>query len=49
MTAALEAVELSVERSKQIALRDVSFAVAPGEVYALLGGNGAGKSTALLT
>ena len=30
-------------------LDDVSFAVAPGEIYALLGGNGAGKSTTLLT
>ncbi|MFN7272329.1 MAG: ABC transporter ATP-binding protein [Gammaproteobacteria bacterium] len=30
-------------------LRRVSFAVQPGETYALLGGNGAGKSTTLLT
>lgn len=30
-------------------LKDVSFSVAPGEIYALLGGNGAGKSTTLLT
>ena len=30
---------------KVIALRDVSFAVKPGEVHCLLGDNGAGKST----
>jgi simple sugar transport system ATP-binding protein len=30
---------------KVIALRDVSFAVIPGEVHCLLGDNGAGKST----
>ena len=49
MNVALEAVGLSVERSKQAVLKDVSFGVARGEIYALLGGNGAGKSTTLLT
>lgn len=47
--AALEAQSLRVERSGTLVLHDVSFSVAPGEVYALLGGNGAGKSTTLLT
>ena len=46
---ALEARELSVARSGQPVLRQVSFGVERGEVYALLGGNGAGKSTTLLT
>lgn len=46
---ALEARSLSLVRDGTTVLRDVSFAVAPGEVYALLGGNGAGKSTTLLT
>lgn len=49
MTAAIEARALSVHRSGEGVLKDISFSVAPGEVYALLGGNGAGKSTTLLT
>ena len=49
MTAALEAEALTVKRSGQTVLQDVSFSIAAGEVYALLGGNGAGKSTTLLT
>lgn len=49
MSAALEATGLTVERSRQTVLKDVSFEAAPGDIYALLGGNGAGKSTALLT
>ncbi len=49
MTLALEARQLSVLRGGKTVLREVSFSVAPGEVFALLGGNGAGKSTALLT
>ncbi len=49
MSFALETKSLSVERSREPVLKDVSFGVAPGEVYALLGGNGAGKSTTLLT
>ena len=40
---------LSVVRSGQQVLKDVSFSIAQGEVHALLGGNGAGKSTTLLT
>lgn len=49
MTPSLEARSLSLVRDGAIVLNDVSFAVMPGEVYALLGGNGAGKSTTLLT
>ena len=40
---------LSVVRSGQQVLKDVSFSIEQGEVHALLGGNGAGKSTTLLT
>jgi ABC-2 type transport system ATP-binding protein len=49
MTPSLEARSLVLMRDGATVLNDVSFAVAPGEVYALLGGNGAGKSTTLLT
>ncbi len=49
MTTVLEARDLTVERSGKRVLDGVSFSVAGGEVFALLGGNGAGKSTTLLT
>ena len=45
----LRAHELFVDRGGKEVLRGTSFSVAAGETYALLGGNGAGKSTTLLT
>lgn len=39
--------DLCVERGGGPVLRDLGLSVNPGEVYALLGGNGAGKSTTL--
>jgi ABC-2 type transport system ATP-binding protein len=41
--------ELVVSRGEARVLQGISFHVEPGSVYALLGGNGAGKSTTLLT
>lgn len=41
--------DLVVSRSGTEILQGITFTVAPGSVYALLGGNGAGKSTTLLT
>lgn len=49
MPVLLEADGLTVSRGGRPVLRGVSFAVQSGETYALLGGNGAGKSTTLLT
>lgn len=46
---ALSADRLSVSRSGKQVLRNVCFEVHAGEVFALLGGNGAGKSTTLLS
>ena len=45
----LEAQSLSVQRGGLSVLQEVCFSVEQGEVFALLGGNGAGKSTTLLT
>ncbi|MEM7417525.1 MAG: ABC transporter ATP-binding protein [Gemmatimonadota bacterium] len=40
---------LTVSRGGRTVLQDLSFEVQQGNVFALLGGNGAGKSTTLLT
>lgn len=45
----LVASSLCVDFGEHSVLDDVSFGVKQGEVFALLGGNGAGKSTALKT
>ncbi len=45
----LAAESLGIVRSGRQVLKDVTFRIAPGEIHALLGGNGAGKSTTLLT
>lgn len=47
-SAVLEARGLTIARGGETVLSDVSFTVGQGEVFALLGGNGAGKSTTLL-
>ena len=49
MNTVLAADALSVHRGGRCVLDDLSFSVGKGEVFALLGGNGAGKSTTLLT
>ena len=49
MTDALIAESVTLARSGKTVLKDVSFSVPAGNIYALLGGNGAGKSTTLLT
>ena len=45
---ALELDALCVDRGGRRVLEALSFTVAAGQIYALLGGNGAGKSTTLL-
>ncbi len=45
----LQADQLRINRSDKEVLNGISFSVRSSEVYALLGGNGAGKSTTLLS
>lgn len=45
----LEMRDVSVAYGERPVLDGFSLAIAPGEIYALLGGNGAGKSTTLST
>lgn len=45
----IEITDLNVERSGKAVLHNINFVIQQGEVFALLGGNGAGKSTTLLT
>ena len=47
MTHTIEVTALSKSYGSHAALRDVTFAVAPGTVYGLIGPNGAGKTTTL--
>ena len=49
MTPVLEVVELSAGYGGLPVLRDLSFRLDAGEVLALIGANGSGKTTALLT
>jgi len=46
-TGALEAIGLEHRYGSKTVLRGLHFTVEPGRIYALLGGNGAGKSTTL--
>ena len=48
-TAVVRLRDVEVHRGGRAVLRGLTFDVAPGEVFALLGGNGVGKSTTLLT
>ena len=49
MTALLEVTDLSVNYGVIKAVRDISFTVEKGELVTLIGANGAGKSTTMLT
>jgi len=47
MTAAIEVRGLGKRRGARWVVDELDFAIAPGEIVALVGGNGAGKSTTL--
>ncbi|MBX2847093.1 MAG: ABC transporter ATP-binding protein [Acidiferrobacterales bacterium] len=44
----IEADNMSITRASKTVVNDLSFAVNKGEIFGLLGGNGAGKSSTLL-
>jgi ABC-2 type transport system ATP-binding protein len=46
---AIEAKSLNVDINESAILKSLNFQVSKGQIYALLGGNGAGKSTTLKT
>ncbi len=48
MTAGLEVLKLNVKRGSKAVLHGVDLAIAPGKITALLGANGAGKSSLVL-
>ncbi|WP_076070882.1 ABC transporter ATP-binding protein [Sphingomonas montana] len=48
-TPAVHLRDVRVRRGERIILDSLTFSVGRGEIYALLGGNGAGKSTAIAT
>jgi len=43
----LEAIELRKEYDGHVALKGLDLKIEPGEIYCLLGANGAGKSTTI--
>jgi ABC-2 type transport system ATP-binding protein len=45
----IEVSSLNFSIKNKVILKDLNFTVNKGEIYALLGGNGAGKSTTLKT
>ena len=47
--AIIEVSSLSFDIKNNAILKNLNFSVGTGEIYALLGGNGAGKSTTLKT
>jgi ABC-2 type transport system ATP-binding protein len=47
LSAAISITDLVLRRGERTVLSKLTLRVQPGEIYALLGGNGAGKSTAL--
>lgn len=47
MSTVLEAVELRKEFGSKVALKGLNLRIAEGEIYCLLGANGAGKSTTI--
>ena len=45
--AAVEVNHLTMRYDQRIVMEDLSFSIAPGEVFVIMGGSGSGKSTLL--